>query len=262
MKRPLKRTGPSDASRQGGYPAFSLTELLVVAGGIAILACLLLPAFAKSRAAAGTARCVSNLRQLGLAARLYWEDHSGRAFPEGSIRTNGGNTYWFGWLQDGAEGRRQFEPRAGRLWPYLQGRGVEICPGLDRANPRFKSKARGAAFGYGYNLLLGPRDFEDSGRTPPVVVDRLAHPDRMSVFADCAQINDFQAPASPERPMLEEFYFFETTYPTIHFRHGARAAVVFVDGHVGHEATAPGSEDRRLPGQELGRLARELVVPS
>lgn len=242
-------------------PAFTLVELLVVVGVIAVLAGLLLPSLARSRVAAQATRCTGNLRQLGLAARMYWDDNGGRAFPEGIVRTNGGQTYWFGWLQDGAEGERDFDPRAGRLWPYLLGRGVDTCPVLGRANPLFKGKARGSALGYGYNLLLGPRDIGGTGRTPPVLVDRLTEPSSIAVFADCAQVNDFQVPASPEHPRLEEFYFFETTYPTVHFRHGRQACVVYVDGHVGREGPEPGSEDLRLEGQLLGRLTRDRVVP-
>lgn len=261
MKRSPNQTTAPAFSPQRAAGAFTLVELLMVIGIIALLTGLLTPALSRSRAAAQTIRCISNVRQMGVATRMYWDENGGRAFPEGITRTKGGQVYWFGWLQDGAEGTREFDVRAGRLWPYLQGRGVETCPGLNRSNPQFKSKARGAAYGYGYNLNLGPRDPEGMGRTPSVLIDRLANPSTVAVFADCAQVNDFQAPASPERPMLEEFYFFETTYPTVHFRHGPQAAVVFVDGHVGRETAERGSEDRRLAGQVLGRLSRDLVIP-
>ena len=111
------------------------------------------------------------------------------------------------------------------------------------------------------NLFVGPRDPGNTGQTTPVNIDHLSAPASLAVFADCAQINDFQAPASPDHPMLEEFYFFETTYATIHFRHGRRAETVYVDGHSASERPEAGSEDVRLPGQLLGRLARKVVVP-
>jgi len=47
---------------------------------IAVLAALLLPALSKSTASARRIKCVSNLRQLGLAAELYWDDNGGHAF--------------------------------------------------------------------------------------------------------------------------------------------------------------------------------------
>jgi prepilin-type processing-associated H-X9-DG protein len=260
LGKPSKQGVLAPWPSSAGY-GFSLVELLVVIGLVTSLAGLLLPALTKARRAAATTRCSSNLKQLGLAAQLYWDDFNGRAFTEGYTSTNGGKTYWFGWLQDGAEGQREFDPRAGKLWPYLQGRGVETCPALNRASPAFKNKARGAAYGYGYNLYIGPRDPGGTGATPPVSIEHLAAPCDLALFADCGQINDFQAPASPDHPMLEEFYFFETTYASIHFRHGQRAETLFVDGHAGLEKPEPGSEDDRLAGQLTGRLTRNRVVP-
>lgn len=248
---------PGLSSRTPARDAFTLVELLVVVAIVAILAGMLLPALSRARGCARQARCTTNLRQYGVAAQLYWDDFGGTAFPERGARTNGGWSYWFGWLADGVETEREFDNRCGALWPYLGSRGVEICPSLDQRNPRFKAKARGAASGYGYNLLLGPRD------RPPVNIARLGTPSGLAVFADCAQVNDFLAPASADNPLLEEFYYFETNTlsATVHFRHRARAVAAFADGHVASAEPDAASLDRRLPGQLLGRLPNGLVAP-
>jgi len=55
--------------------AFTLIELLVVIAIIAILAAILFPVFARTRESARTTVCVSNLKQLGLAAHMYAQDY-------------------------------------------------------------------------------------------------------------------------------------------------------------------------------------------
>ena len=60
---------------------FTLIELLVVIAIIGILASLLLPGLARARDKGKSAKCTSNLRQLGLAAMLYDEDY--QVYPIG-----------------------------------------------------------------------------------------------------------------------------------------------------------------------------------
>ena len=243
------------------YPGrpFGLTliELLAVMATLGILAALLTPVLARGKDAARLARCVDNLRQLGLAAQIYWDDNEGRTFPYLHGTTNGGMRYWFGWLKPGTEGEREFDPTWGDLYPILQGRGVELCPALDYRSTLYKFKAQGAAFGYGYNLHLGER---------PLNMERVLDASDKILFADAAQINDFQAPASPDNPMLEEFYYVDADdgagYPNAHFRHQHQAAAAFCDGHVDREKPVPGSLDPRLPNQWVGRLRENaLRVP-
>ena len=110
----------------------------------------------------------------------------------GADTTNGGQTWWCGWLQSsGRKGSRQFDATQGALYPYLKGRGVELCPAFNYLSPQLKLKADGASYGYGYNAYLsGP-----VGR-PPIKTSKVSAPSEIALFGDAAQVNDFQAPAS------------------------------------------------------------------
>ncbi|HMO67027.1 MAG TPA: prepilin-type N-terminal cleavage/methylation domain-containing protein, partial [Verrucomicrobiota bacterium] len=195
-------------------PAFTLIELLVVLAVLALLASLLLPALAGAKARALTTKCAANLRQLGLAGQLYWDEHEGDAFRYRRGATNGGDLYWFGWLARGAEGVREYGFHQGALAPQLGGRGVESCPALRRDAPWFKPKAATSTWAYGYNPL---RTY--SAAAPPVKITSVRQPAECVFLADAAQVNDFQPPAAPDRPLLEEFYYVNTHEPTAHFRH-------------------------------------------
>jgi prepilin-type N-terminal cleavage/methylation domain-containing protein len=245
---------PSAKHRLG----FSLVELLVVLAIVSILAALLFPALSQARARGQWTRCTGNLRTFGIAVNLYWQENQDRCFSYRTASIDGGDVYWFGWLERGAEGNRAFDRTQGALHAYLPGEGVDLCPSLKYSMESFKLKARGAAYGYGYNLLLSAAPNRPSFRMPETM-----RPSGLVVFADAGQINTFQSPASPLNPMLEEFYYVSTNTAeaTAHFRHQRLANCAAADGSVVLQRPAPASLDSRLPTVTVGRLPPAILIP-
>lgn len=75
MKKFISRSR-SPSGRDGSQAGFTLTELLVVLGLLALLATTQLPALSRAKPKSQTARCASNMRVWGIATAMYLGDNN------------------------------------------------------------------------------------------------------------------------------------------------------------------------------------------
>ncbi|WP_428940469.1 prepilin-type N-terminal cleavage/methylation domain-containing protein [Fontivita pretiosa] len=136
MSRPLRNSAKRSAIRG----AFTLVELLVVIGIIAVLISVLLPSLSKAREAANRTACLSNMRQLTTGWIMYANEHKGAlVFAETGSASDPTNVdKQDGWVID--VGPMQNTPeaiRAGLLWKYCKNPEVYRCPSsTDKFNYR------------------------------------------------------------------------------------------------------------------------------
>jgi prepilin-type N-terminal cleavage/methylation domain-containing protein/prepilin-type processing-associated H-X9-DG protein len=90
---------------------FTLIELLVVIAIIAILAAILFPVFAQAREKARSASCLSNLKQVGMATRMYTQDYDDVLVPSYLYNSTTTWQWWYDLLQ-----------------PYVKNQDVFVCP--------------------------------------------------------------------------------------------------------------------------------------
>ena len=244
---------------------FTLSELLVVVVILGILLTLCAPAATAVRRQSTLAVSSSALRQLSIAAQNFLAENQGRFF-RALERSSEGDQWWFG-MEPGTgrriEGKRVLDKSRGPLGPYIADSAGRVPDyAFTSMGASFKPKYANGYFGFGVNAELtgGPEGRDLSKLRLAAELDR---PGRIALFATCAQVNTFQAPASARRPMLEEFYFFNTTdcRNTVHFRHGQKALVAFADGSQQEVQGDPSTFDRRLRGAAVGSLPPSMIVP-
>jgi prepilin-type processing-associated H-X9-DG protein len=242
--------------RSGG---FTLVELIVSLAIIIVLAALGWAGIVKVGQAGKKAYCAGTLRQLGAAAHLYISENNGRIFRY-LEDVDGGRMWYYGFESagslSGAEGEREIDKEKGPLGRYLGGdKRIGVCPAFPYNQSFQKPKYAGASYGYGFNVLLGPPAYHGKAAPPQVHLNWIENPAQVILFGDCAQVNNFQAPASPTNPLLEEFYILDASMKTVHFRHGGTANMLFLDGHVEAFPILPSALDKKLPEANVGKFA-------
>ncbi len=196
-------------------PGFTLAELLAVMGIIAVLIGLLLPTLSRAREHARIAACLSNLRQMVVAANTYAQHHNGR-YPIAR------------WAADNWD----FSIVAGKAIPGLLWHGktdmrIQQCPSFDgKSNTLFDPHT-----GYNYNTsYIG----HGQGETveAPVKLVQVRQPSRTAIFGDGEYRSGANKFMRAPFPHPGDLSISTRAAGTQGFRHRGGTNAAFCDGHV------------------------------
>ena len=183
---------------------FTLIELLVVIAIIAILAAILFPVFARAREKARQTSCQSNLKQIGLAMRMYMGDYDERVLPS---RLGGSPTdvCWTALTQ-----------------PYINNDQIFVCP--SHSTPLASAATNGYAKSYGLNYEIHTFNTYAGHAAnpltiwPPVIMSKISEPSELISAVDY----DFNQPGM----------HYHNIDDRVDWRHNDMGNVLFLDGHV------------------------------
>jgi prepilin-type N-terminal cleavage/methylation domain-containing protein/prepilin-type processing-associated H-X9-DG protein len=224
------KTNPCTTSR-----AFTLIELLTVIAIIGILAAIVIPTVGSVRQTAQASVCLSNVRQIALAATIYSNENRGRLPDAGT----GTDPLWTRTLSNYIN------------VPASQKASIFVCPGTsipveESTNPYGPNNPTGdIVLTYGMHAGLMPRD------KTALLVNQVKRPSEVILVADMCQDpnNKGWTPNSIEQPSvfasqsggrsalnLEDFISTATDDDTgnnrwMRYRHKGRVNVGMVDGH-------------------------------
>jgi prepilin-type N-terminal cleavage/methylation domain-containing protein/prepilin-type processing-associated H-X9-DG protein len=193
----------------GARGAFTLIELLVVIAIIAIIAAMLLPALGSAKNAARSAQCLGQMRQIGLAVRLYADDNNDE-FPRSQHSAGPHGQLTWG---------RAIAPQLGAstaTWTNLSG-GVYRCPADKRVTP----------WSYGLNVYfeLDPNDDDYAGQPRTWRrLSRIPRPAGTILFAEPLTLGDHIMPHF-WMSLLDAWGEVDGR------RHRLKSNYTFVDGH-------------------------------
>ncbi len=209
---------------------FTLIELLVVIAIIAMLMGILMPALSRARDQARTITCRANLKQYGIALRMYLDDNQYR-FPDANKWLQSASSAWV----------KKGEMPTGVFWPYVKDLDVHMCPKFSQwvKNTNYED----TAVSYVMNSYVGKggeiwSSWLGSGVKGVSREGEVYNAARVVVFTEentwtikdysNYPFNDIHFTVGNETRQIDNF----ATYHNASDRDKGSANVVMVDGHV------------------------------
>ncbi len=228
-------------SRQGR--GFTLVELLVVMGLISLLIGMLMPALSAARQQAKTVQCLSNLRQLAVAAQNYVALNDGY-YPLAYCIYN--SKHIENWDFSTFDGWKTVVP--GLLWMGQTNMRVQQCPSFEGKSNTINDPYTG----YNYNTSYIGGEQVGSTIRPPAKACQVREPSRTALFGDGQWA--MGADKYMRAPLLGPDGSGTWRYAgTQGFRHHGKTNVAFCDGHAESLGTrftntVPGQQSKVAPG--------------
>jgi prepilin-type N-terminal cleavage/methylation domain-containing protein len=199
-------------------PIFTLIELLVVIAIIAIIASILLPVLSKARNTAKNIKCVSNLRQIGIAIFAYAGDYDDW-LPPSLIRRGAVSVTLHGiLLENGYLGTVK------AVTPRLTNQSVFACPEAvphDEDSYRSDYSANGRIM-YADNKKNSTNWWEKTSWC------RISNVMQVSVAPETGVTN----PVASDRTLLVDASGSEITVLAVRYRHNMKLNILKAGGHV------------------------------
>lgn len=223
------------------FRGFTLIELLVVITIIMVLAGLLFPVFSRARARAQQESCASNLRQCGIAMRMYRDEWDGRLPPQNLSMLTGfkspGPQYLTG---------NQNAVWVGQLYQYLRNIPVMRCK---QATWGYIDQLNQIPYGYGLNLRI-TQYYSPSG-TAYLPIAKVFSESNTIMMADCAALffgntADSVMDAAYADAPSGTYRAGSVGNPT-YIRHDTGSNIVYMDCHTGSDPPARLQSEMNTP---------------